>query len=1022
MNASPSLEINQLAIILGASEFPEDNKYNQGGHLNKSVLARSKDRLERYFFDSIGFGFQKDNLLNFFNSDESASSILQQIKDAIGTKARIITDILVYYIGHGGSHGDQNRYVLYLKNMDLASPDTSGLELYSLVEAIRKTNTQAKIHFLIDACFSGLSAKVAYCNDNTREIWEKRIEFLCSSEETDTSIGSDNEDYTVFTGALLDVLLKGVEEEPNEKLSLELLGRKTAELIESRFMGRYPKPIYFPEQRDGQDNPAIIGMPLFPNLAYAMQCCAVFSQSAKKEEFKNHLMFPICEGIRNRRHLIKKKSGSKKALQEHIHVLNPSTLLNSVEEFCEAVRKICRCEIAIFDLTNFEPTIMLMLGIRSVILRGLTICVNFKSTIETTTHNPKQALGENAPFYFKDIKLVNISIEDLIDPKIGNNNETIVNPVDDIFNLIVEGLNQLRENPLQFVDMPSFEAIRQLWSKDEDKKTLPYYDNCLVLCSFSRESQKLWLKTKKDLSDAIIEKGEGDDIPLITRSLDINSPRLVSLVLFDAIRRYQLCIVDLTEWRPNVLFELGVRLAVTDYEPICILRNSGNDTMQDSKLEAQRESLKKILTVINYDFLNSENVNDLQESHTFPPEDFLENQRSRFEQCKKMVQIHLNNIKYRRNDYSELPWNNNGKLKPGSIYKIVWNFANENHEPVTSSVNKYLQEISKLYQVDGTKGLSPFIYPKDHPLSQAANRFGLETSIASLLYLHHRRREEVIQDNKLREEYYELANIVESKLTEKDKFKDEINKFRDKITKGAEMKELITKLNSILVEVKILRKAGEKEPEKYVEALDRLLPFLPELSKVLAEFDAQIDELDRDERKEMFTIAEKLADCYGICGGLAYRRGKEYFKDSLEYYQKGREIELNKRYRISNSYNLVNVIVLKILIQSGLSPEIKSELEQARSFVGRQIDGERQDQWWAWADLGLLNLLLQNTEQAEQAYQQFWKKGANQDDFNSSRLTLQNCADALSGYDKSLAESITIMMDRIIEIKPIGQK
>ena len=242
------------------------------------------------------------------------------------------------------------------------------------------------------------------------------------------------------------------------------------------------------------------------------------------------------------------------------------------------------------------------------------------------------------------------------------------------------------------------------------------------------------------------------------------------------------------------------------------------------------------------------------------------------------------------------------------------------------------------------------------------------------------------------------------------------------INHGAEMKELITKLNSILVEVKILRKAGEKEPEKYVEALDRLLPFLPELSKVLAEFDARIDKIDRDERKEMFTIAEKLADCYGICGGLAYRRGKEYFKDSLEYYQKGREIELNKRYRISNSYNLVNVIVLKILIQSGLSPEIKSELEQARSFVGRQIDGERQDQWWAWADLGLLNLLLQNTEQAEQAYQQFWKKGANQDDFNSSRLTLQNCADALSGYDKSLAESITIMMDRIIEIKPIGQK
>jgi hypothetical protein len=232
------------------------------------------------------------------------------------------------------------------------------------------------------------------------------------------------------------------------------------------------------------------------------------------------------------------------------------------------------------------------------------------------------------------------------------------------------------------------------------------------------------------------------------------------------------------------------------------------------------------------------------------------------------------------------------------------------------------------------------------------------------------------------------------------------------------MNDLIGKLDSTLTEVKVLRQTG-----KYVDALGLLPPFIHELEALLEDFNSRVHDLDRDERKEMIKIAEKLADCYGICGGLARRRGKEYLKDSLKFYELGRDIELNTQYRIFNSYNLVNAILLKILIKPEqiYTPELKSEIEQARAIVERQVRGERQDQWWAWADFGLLNLLVGKTEEAERAYHRFWATGARDSDFASSRVILKECAEALMDHDNSLANSISKMIDKIIEIKPIRQ-
>jgi hypothetical protein len=48
----------------------------------------------------------------------------------------------------------------------------------------------------------------------------------------------------------------------------------------------------------------------------------------------------------------------------------------------------------------------------------------------------------------------------------------------------------------------------------------------------------------------------------LRRVSDYPSPLLVADRLYELIRFSGLCLVDWSEWRPNVFFEMGVRLAV----------------------------------------------------------------------------------------------------------------------------------------------------------------------------------------------------------------------------------------------------------------------------------------------------------------------------------------------------------------------------------------------------------------------------------------------------------------------------
>jgi hypothetical protein len=147
-------------------------------------------------------------------------------------------------------------------------------------------------------------------------------------------------------------------------------------------------------------------------------------------------------------------------------------------------------------------------------------------------------------------------------------------------------------------------------------------------------------------------------------------------------------------------------------------------------------------------------------------------------------------------------------------------------------------------------------------------------------------------------------------------------------------------------------------------------------------------------------IEKELADCYGMSGGI-YRRaamrasGHERDKQ-LESAQT--MYELGAGFERDDSYNLTNTIVIPLLRDPGLIVPLQPEIARARDKVRQQVEGgPRGKQWWAWADLGLLSLLVGDLNGALHAYAQFRRLGAGAMDYQSTINVLEDLQNVGSG-------------------------
>jgi hypothetical protein len=117
-------------------------------------------------------------------------------------------------------------------------------------------------------------------------------------------------------------------------------------------------------------------------------------------------------------------------------------------------------------------------------------------------------------------------------------------------------------------------------------------------------------------------------------------------------------------------------------------------------------------------------------------------------------------------------------------------------------------------------------------------------------------------------------------------------------------------------------------------------------------------------------IARQLADCWGMLGGV-YRAAGE-LSNAKDAYDTGAVYEKSPRFRILNTYNQVNRLVVRILEQPDLlSPagDVVTDLPERRDVpmrallremadeIERQLHEGRPDRPWALADLLMVRVL-----------------------------------------------------------------
>jgi hypothetical protein len=264
---------------------------------------------------------------------------------------------------------------------------------------------------------------------------------------------------------------------------------------------------------------------------------------------------------------------------------NVNDALASSTAFDRTVGFLCRSDVAVIDVTGFEPGVMLFLGIRSAARRGVTL----------VTTNDEVSSGAWARLPFNVRELFPLGVKQRV-YNIGSPEH----PTNVMGRALAQSIGRYRSLP-DYLDVPAYEAVRR-------GEAAPGVDSqsILWLCSFAEEYRACEAYIQNGFSTAYGYDSTGRAQCRLERVTEIGSAQLVTQRLYGAIRRTGLCLVDWTLWSPNVFFELGVRLAVSSMGPVCLLDDevacaaSDHGAAPSAALQAQRRVLRRLFPPLEY--------------------------------------------------------------------------------------------------------------------------------------------------------------------------------------------------------------------------------------------------------------------------------------------------------------------------------------------------------------------------------------------------------------------------------------
>ena len=160
-------------------------------------------------------------------------------------------------------------------------------------------------------------------------------------------------------------------------------------------------------------------------------------------------------------------------------------------------------------------------------------------------------------------------------------------------------LNQLARHP-RYLDLPAYEALRELGSDYEAWSTIDVKERILVLCWYAKEFFPNWRFVRSQVKNILWEKKNYK--PEIERIIDYGTSQLIWQSLYELIRRTAACVVDWSGYSPSVFLELGVRLAVSEWGAVHIVDEKYLPGGQKAPKLAQIEKMRRLLKPIAYQY------------------------------------------------------------------------------------------------------------------------------------------------------------------------------------------------------------------------------------------------------------------------------------------------------------------------------------------------------------------------------------------------------------------------------------
>lgn len=262
-------------ILLGASDFKDSFKMppDEAMKMTSAFLA-AKDRILSLFKQTYECELKEDFLLDLFDSPISPSEIDVNVTKFITEKLEQgITDLIVYYIGHGVVPNDE--FLLLTKSSRIESPEISSIIFRFFANTIVRNASAIRNYIILDCCFAAMAAKEFPAVNSNRtngsdnhEEYANGVSLYCSSSDGVQSRVVPSRNITMFTESFAQALDQGSARHSGSYLSLNDIDELTQEMIDKLNKDKedrvYPE-IHSPKLYRGK---SIAEAPLFPNYYY----------------------------------------------------------------------------------------------------------------------------------------------------------------------------------------------------------------------------------------------------------------------------------------------------------------------------------------------------------------------------------------------------------------------------------------------------------------------------------------------------------------------------------------------------------------------------------------------------------------------------------------------------------------------------------------------------------------------------------------------------------------------------------